>query len=110
MEAVSRAAVLSSLVMLALGICELWFLRLNITALDYRKKCVLQFFRYCQNGNWVQRRGRMCSCKCRALITRLVFYARRQVVVVRDEFFVVVMSVVTGASFFANESSTAETT
>lgn len=52
----------------------------------------------------------MCSCKCRVLITRLVFYARRQVVVVRDEFFVVVMSVVTGASFFANESSMAETT
>lgn len=92
--------------MLAVGACKLWFLSLNFTALDCRKKCVLQFFHYCQNANWVQRRGKMYQCKCRVLITRLVFYARKQVVVVRDEFFVVVMSVVTAACFYVNMSHT----
>lgn len=108
MEAVYRAEVLSSLIMLAVGTCKLWFLRLNFTALDYSKKCVLQFF---QNVNWVQRRREMYSCKCRVLITRLVFYARRQVVVVRDKFFVVVMSVIAcmlvnfyATSFYINMS------
>lgn len=46
----------------------------------------------------------MCSYKYRVLITRLVFYARSQVVIVRDEFFVVVMSVVTALSFYVNMS------
>lgn len=107
-EAVYRAEVLPSLVMMEVGICKLRFLcrisLLNFTALDCREKCVLQFFHCCQNANWVQRRGKMYLCKCRVLITRLVFYARRQVVVVRDEFFVVVMSVVTAASFYVNMS------
>lgn len=107
MEAVYRAEVLSSLVTMAVGTCKLRFLRLNFTALDCREKRVLQFFHCCQNANWVQRRGKMYLSKCRVLIARFCkscFYARRQVVVVRDEFFIVVMSVVTAASFYVNMS------
>jgi len=33
----------ASTVTLATGTCELWFLRLKLTAVGYRNKCLLQF-------------------------------------------------------------------